>query len=965
MKKPATQLLIYISFLLLSLLGSHSASAQTVCAAPNDLGGNVFRDLDGDGASDNSANLSPVLVINSASPGITVSVYEDGNTTPIATTMVQADGTYNFQNLYQGRTGDAANLRVEFTGLPDPLSSTVQGVDNDTAVQFYSAATCSADYGAWQGADYCGTDPGVALSCFVGGDANTNAQSAGADSIAEFAYSKRSVGSSITGAPTNVGPDTDTAFADQTGTVWGITYHRETNTILSGAALRRHSGTYEGPVPGGPTPSTSPISLLFKATSGTDDSGAVWLDGAAVGINADVSAATNAGTDLDPANALTSTLTALPSNSARDLGDPTVISEDNDAFRLAGKIGYGDMEMSADDETVYVVNLADRSIYAIDYDSVTNPQTATFSSIAIPQPTCTNGFARPWGLGEKDNVIYAGVVCSGELETDKDYDTQNTLNLHAYVYAMTPDADPAVGTVGTFNPTPVLSFPLDYDGVSNNDDKGCPSRDTGQNPDEPTGCRWSPWLDVWDDDAIDNVDGDSTRPSPILSDIVIDEEGYMYLGFVDRYGGLQAGWNNLKADGSTTNGSGNSNLVRSVVGGDTLLAAPQENGTWTLESNGTASGTVLGAVNSRTTTDTPDFTSTQSNFGLGEGGANSGQGPGGGEFFGNEFLRTFHAEVSQGGLAYLPGSGEVGTTAMDPIRIRSAGVIWMDFDEGARTGQNELLPLQGQGNTEPAFAKSGSLGDLTFICGIAPLEIGNRVWEDADLNGIQDPGEDPIASVVVQLYVWNDANGNDIYEAGELGAAVMESGNPVTASTNADGEYYFGPQSGSAEFGFVGADGLMPNTKYVVAIDPTQAALTSFPTPSPISATTAGEAVGEDNSGTSAAFNGIHDSDGLSGIETDLVIAPLETGFAGENDHTHDFGFGENPVVSIGSVVWLDANGDGMQGTTLDGGTEPGIAGATVTLLQEDPMSAGMFLTAFNDASGNPVMSQMTGVTGA
>ena len=86
------------------------------------------------------------------------------------------------------------------------------------------------------------------------------------------------------------------------------------------------------------------------------------------------------------------------------------------------------------------------------------------------------------------------------------------------------------------------------------------------------------------------------------------------------------------------------------------------------------------------------------------------------------------------------------------------------------------------------FGKGNGLADLEIICDQAPVQIGNRVWYDSDGDGIQDPSEPPIAGVVVTL--------------------TDRAGNKLTATTDANGEYYLGTK-----------DGLKPDTSYEVAFD--------------------------------------------------------------------------------------------------------------------------------------------------
>src|SRR5690606_14689863 len=72
----------------------------------------------------------------------------------------------------------------------------------------------------------------------------------------------------------------------------------------------------------------------------------------------------------------------------------------------------------------------------------------------------------------------------------------------------------------------------------------------------------------------------------------------------------------------------------------------------------------------------------------------------------------------------------------------------------------------------------------------------------------------------------------------------------------------------------------------------------------------------------------------------------------GQRDATLDFGFVDIPRVSVGDLVWLDLDRDGVQ----DAG-EPGIAGVVLTLLGPDrgPVS---------DVNGDPVGPVSTDASG-
>lgn len=253
--------------------------------------------------------------------------------------------------------------------------------------------------------------------------------------------------------------------------------------------------------------------------------------------------------------------------------------------------------------------------------------------------------------------------------------------------------------------------------------------------------------------------------------------------------------------------------------------------------------------------------------------------------------------------------------------------------------------------------------------------IGDRVWLDTNGNGLQDPGEVGIAGVTVWLY--DDINGN----------GLIDSGEPLLATTITDvnGNYSFND---------------LPPGDYVVMVDqsalPNYTATTLNPLPVTLMAgqinnnidfgfgpyAQIGDFVWEDING-----NGIQDpgEPGIAGVTVTLtppagvdlgngpgvpintvtdafgyylfdslppgqytvtVTTPggfvpttttsyVETLLAGEYSLTNDFGFIGNG--SIGDIVWLDTNGNGIQ----DPG-EVGIGGVRV-YLYEDANNNGFF----------------------
>ena len=94
----------------------------------------------------------------------------------------------------------------------------------------------------------------------------------------------------------------------------------------------------------------------------------------------------------DDLNIAVSSVAADPQyldNAARGLNE--LVQNDAVAFQDVGKVGIGDIELSDDEETLYVVNLYDKTLYAI--STITKE---LLGSYPIPDPGCVQGEARPW-----------------------------------------------------------------------------------------------------------------------------------------------------------------------------------------------------------------------------------------------------------------------------------------------------------------------------------------------------------------------------------------------------------------------------------------------------------------------------------------------------------------------------------------------------------------------------------------
>jgi len=520
-------------------------------------------------------------------------------------------------------------------------------------------------------------------------------------------------------------------------------------------------------------------------------------------------------------------------------------------FPLVGRLGLGGLSISDDGRTLWAVNLFNNTLNRIDVISVggASPTAGAVASFPVPVPgNCPAADLRPFALQFEDGLVYLGAVCSAES-------TQNAANLRAYVYSFNP---------ATSAFTLRLEFPLNFQ-------RGC--TDDTQNPDCLTlyPANWNPWRSAFGGFTEPGAGSQTgiVYPQPWLTDIEFDA-GDMILGFRDRFGD-QVG--NLAF--STDPTQDNNRLYFVIPAGDILRACANGAGGWTLENNGTCGGVTTGGV----------FTPGQRP-----------QGPGQGEYYFHDDLPGFHDETSLGSLFQLQGQPNITSTHMDPIRIPFSGAVL--FDGGVRwdnnlTGQTTRAYriFDGELGAPPLFGKANGLGDLEGLCEPAPVEIGNRVWLDVNRNGIQDPGERPLAGVTVRLY---DQNGALI----------------ATTTTNANGEYLFNNANVPG--------GLRFNTRYTIRLD------------NPADYQPGGPL--EDLQLTLPNVGGdTRDSDGvlINGFPTvDLVV-----GDPGDNNHTYDFGFvegGPPPQILTPTPIPGGPSQPGEPGAPGQPGQpgQPGIGGS-------------------------------------
>ena len=458
--------LMVVTAQIVGLVGA--LTVTRVYAAPDALAapitGNAFRDYNANGIRDTASG--PNAAIDVGVRGVKVTAY-DLNNAQVGVASTDADGNYA---LTPGDSG-AGPYRIEF-GLPVGFSDGPSG--KYSSVQFVAGGG-SANLGIVAPGDYCQSDPLIAANCYTFGyqldpgepftdsnnnqhydvgepfvDLNKNGQwnrYANAHAIIKFpaSHSEKLDGKDTLLPESMVPPP-------QVGTTYGLGWQSDRKQLYAGAFLKRHTGF-------GPNGTGAIYRIDTKVTP------------AGVALFADLNAifgANTAGADPHPGADLFADVASL---------------------NKIGKVALGDVDVSADNRTVYAMNLADKTVYALPtFPAVPNAQ--NIKKFAVPISTITNCPAdevRPFGLGAAiDGSLFVGGVCSAEASQKKE-------SVRAYVWRLNPTEN-TWSTLIDVQLTSVRPF-------------------------------WKAWKDV------ENV---GSYVQPMLSDIVVDGND-LVLGFRDRY----------------------------------------------------------------------------------------------------------------------------------------------------------------------------------------------------------------------------------------------------------------------------------------------------------------------------------------------------------------------------------------------------------------------------------------------
>ncbi|MEM9526988.1 MAG: SdrD B-like domain-containing protein, partial [Bacteroidota bacterium] len=837
-------------------------SVDSLANNPNDICVNVFRDYNSDGNDDGAGE--PGI------SGVTVTAYDNvGNAT---TFTPGAAGVYTFT------PGNADQYRIEVTGLMGNLEPSVAGA----TTTFFTTRGNTIDVGLHEPAEYFPDDEVfVSIPCYVDGPSN--------GSNADMEVLVVVPADEYTAGIGNLDPTSYyVATHRQIGSTFGVAYSRAAESIFASAFTKRHAAF--GPGGTGAIYQVPLTSTVAPITSGTPS---VFLD-------------------LD---------TYFGNDAAGENPHPDNIPDfnrDPDTYDAVGKVGLGGLALSEEENTLWTINLLDRRLYEIPLagtpENPTPPASASDISRWPASGDLTDLIGLPGSDADKDEnirpfavkcyrgAIYIGLVATGESSVQVNTNTGEITNtgnqslMQGFVYKFDPVSDQF---------TQVLSFPLNYirgqaiDFCSNNAqaeffpwtpiyDKATMEAAVVGSSRRTNGADGQP--DPVNDPTPDDLSPERAYPQAWLTDITFDEAGKMIIGIRDRFAD-QHGFKKLPPTTLTDD----PNLVWNADGaGDLLVASPNTTdggATYVLENN------------SRNGTNGEPFGPTT--------GANQQEGPGNGEFFFddryrpsnfftgdgggvcpgidnityfgdpndmdpllNPQLELGHDEISLGGVFNYNGRQVLIASAYDPIddydNFNNAGFLALSTVNGSRQGAALVYASQdfeqATDDNFSTFGKGNGLGDVEGVAPPAPIEVGNRVWLDDNENGIQDPGEDGINGVTVELY--KDINGTMTKVAETITAADPVQGN---------GAYRF--SASPAQAWENGQTEVLPEMDYEIRVDLASvqgqnAGVTAF--------TTAGANTTNDNK------TDLSDSDA-----TPTGVIAFRTGLAGEN----------NPTLDIGAII--------------------------------------------------------------
>ncbi len=781
------------------------------------VSGHVYRDINNNG----SKSAIGVMPFEEGLPMVRVVAYD---TASIMMDQTYTDGNGNFSL----PSANKFPLRLEFITDVDHFPAKRNSSHNSN-IQIVSSSSTTITYGV---ANFNMFNSGQPSFLATHSAANGDPLNSVSPDDAGNAYNLFIIPKEMN----NTRKEGDVYLNKHLGSIFGITYQRETKTIIQSAYLKRHVGfgaggidaiyhtklnnNYEADIP----------RLLFKLSN--------------LGINV--------------ANA--PRINNLPKHS----NSPNI---DAGVFENVGKLGIGNIDLADNGTDLYVTNLRQNKVHRI---NIGIPIKSNYTAADVTGNWNING---PNVNGTEFHIMavkcYGGkVYVGGVLSKQRVTAPQSTLadlqndqeNLAAYIYEL---------NMTNSNSTLVTQFPLNYRRGYLLDQFRYAYKNN----------YWRAWQNNPDVDVLRNDFNDSLEifpqpaapfntaantgliyPQPMLSDIEFDVDGSMIVGLRDRFGD-QGGLNNYMAGANGSSSSSGGQLFRTFAGGEVLRLG--KNGTtWNLENNAQVThegkiissniGNIQGAVPGNTFSFSGSF---QPNSGSPWGWNTTNTfGPGGRYFYYNHSVSNQnvptaeitsgtvkfyinHYTKANGGVALIPGEDRIVSSQLSPegtifsqglLKFANKGLL-AGTNAGNMVDQQELKPgvwaAELTPNSPPStMGKANGMGDVEFLDEAMPIEIGNKIWKDKNGNGIQDAHETGVPNISITLR--SPGADNNYYTADDQ---------TWNTTTDADGHYYFDNSfvndNRRVALGLTGLptnSGIIRGVNYRLEVMPTQSNLTGL-----------------------------------------------------------------------------------------------------------------------------------------
>jgi|GEM_PF-5517645 len=478
---------------------AHAPNAPVTGANSGQIKGTVFQDYNSNGVMDTAGDTTNPAIDRGVA-GVTVTAY-DKTGSQVGTTSTVATGAYTITGVIDG-----AAYRVEFSNLPAGYESSYHnsgtGTTSGTSVQFVTGGSGNVSFGINRPIDYAQNNPTLVavrnIDPTVGpGNPPTGVFDASSPTLVTFPANAGSTNSTNNNVPAS----TNLTLEGSTGALFGLQYARTTKMLYASSLMKRI--TRFGP--GGPT-------AIYKINAATGAVVATYVVG---GPATDWHQTSNYLFDyvVGSTNGITNTWDAV------------------------GKSSLGGIALSDDEQSLYTVNLENRTLYQLNAVSG-----AAVANAAIPNATLTScpggaaGDFRPFAMHFYKGKLYMGATCTAQS-------SQNAASLRARVY----EVDPTTLSVGTLR----MDTPLNY--LRQDVAK---AQLGAWNAWDPDGCftgREGPYISC---------------PQPLLTDL--DFVGTdIVLGIRDRFGD-QSGNQTPRVPGMAPAGEGTNNDVNGIAGGDLL-----------------------------------------------------------------------------------------------------------------------------------------------------------------------------------------------------------------------------------------------------------------------------------------------------------------------------------------------------------------------------------------------------------